>query len=110
MKDSVGSVAAIGIATAVAPRTATAIAPAVVVIGAGGKTGQQCVESLRRRGKRVAAAIRQAGASDDSDSIVARVTADVTKPETLDAAFKGAAAVIFAASASKSGGTAEERL
>jgi nucleoside-diphosphate-sugar epimerase len=67
----------------------------VVVIGSGGKTGKLIVESLSKRGVSVRPSSRSEGT-------------DVTKIETLAAAIEGASSVIFAASASRKGGSAQQ--
>lgn len=68
----------------------------IVVLGAGGKTGKLIVQKLQDSGVPVAATSRTT------------TNTDVTKIESLESAIKGASAVIFAASASSKGGTAEK--
>lgn len=89
---------------------ALAAAGPVVVLGANGRTGRQCVRELLQRGEQVVATSRtgefvDAGSCSPSQCKVLR--ADVTKPESLKAAVAGARGVIFAASQSKEGGSAK---
>jgi uncharacterized protein YbjT (DUF2867 family) len=78
-------------------------------LGAGGKTGAQIVSILAKQGVSVQPAYaRQTENRFGGDpNIFPPLIADVTKPETLPEALKGAKAVIFAASASNKGGKAE---
>lgn len=88
------------------------------VIGANGKTGTKCVQDILGRGIPVRASSRSGvyyeaeseedGASKKSDPLLLPTICDVTVPSTVDAAVKGTRAVIFAASASKQGGTPSE--
>lgn len=86
------------------------------VIGANGKTGTKCVQDILSRGMPVRASSRGGvyyePESDSSDStknpLLLPTVCDVTIPSTVDAAVKGTRAVIFAASASKQGGTPSE--
>jgi len=87
------------------------------VIGANGKTGTKCVQDILGRGLPVRATSRS-GTYYEADSegsdvrkqkgILLPTVCDVTIPSTVDAAVKGTRAVIFAASASKQGGTPSE--
>ena len=86
------------------------------VIGANGKTGTKCVQDILNRGMSVRASSRGGiyyePESDSSDGkknpLLLPTVCDVTIPSTVNAAVKGARAVIFAASASKQGGTPSE--
>lgn len=84
------------------------------VIGANGKTGTKCVQDILSRGMPVRATSRGGIYNEaEADSTSGKTTnpllmptvCDVTIPSTVDAAVKGSRAVIFAASASKQGGT-----
>ena len=87
------------------------------VIGSNGKTGTKCVQDILNRGMPVRATSRS-GIYDGTESIMlegkkkssllSTIVCDVTNPLTVDAAVKGTRAVIFAASASKQGGTPSE--
>jgi len=88
------------------------------VIGANGKTGTKCVQDILSRGIAVRASSRN-GIYYESDSSVENgetktnslllpTVCDVTIPSTVNIAVKGTRAVIFAASASKEGGTPSE--
>jgi putative NADH-flavin reductase len=86
----------------------------VVVIGAGGGTGKECVNALLRRGLAVRSLVRARvtskgeevafPAAAESSSLLEEVVADVADKASMAAGTKGARAVIFAASASKKGG------
>jgi putative NADH-flavin reductase len=85
----------------------------VVVIGAGGGTGKECVNALLRRGLAVRSLVRAKVTSKGEEvafqaatdeSLLEEVIADVTSKQSVAQATKGARAVIFAASASKKGG------
>ena len=78
----------------------------ICVIGANGKTGSECIGACISRGIGVVATSRggtYTGAY--ASKKVAEAVCDVTIPETITSAVKGSRAVIFAASASKAGGT-----
>lgn len=97
------------VGSAIAPlrkHAAPSTAP-VTVIGAGGKTGKECVKNLLARGNACRAVTRSGSAIEGIeglDALLATVAGDVTQASTLDSAVKGAQAVIFASSASKGGG------
>jgi len=84
----------------------------VVVLGAGGGTGKECVLACQRRGQPVRAVVRSEVNSKGervsfpggAEAATTIVTGDVTNPEMLPDLLKGSSAVIFAASASKKGG------
>ena len=78
----------------------------VTVIGANGKTGYECVKALQARGIPSRACTRQ-GFYRDGNNLqgVESMKCDVTDVSTIERVVKGASAVIFAASASKEGGT-----
>mmetsp|Transcript_14506 Transcript_14506/g.22754 ORF Transcript_14506/g.22754 Transcript_14506/m.22754 type:complete len:374 (-) Transcript_14506:173-1294(-) len=78
----------------------------IVVVGAGGKTGRLIVEKLARRGLYARGVTRDGRDLKVGGDTVSYAAGDVTQGASLDAAFKGASAVIFAASASKKGGDA----
>lgn len=78
------------------------------VIGANGKTGTKCVQGLLERNIPVRATSRSGIYAEDPESknpFLSPLICDVTNPSTIEAAIQGTNAVIFAASASKSGGT-----
>lgn len=75
----------------------------VVVLGAGGRTGAECVAALEAASKDVRAVVRTP--SKYADSLGSRkgvelVAGDVSDPQSLRAALAGASGVIFAASGS----------
>ena len=78
----------------------------ITIIGANGKTGSECVGVCLSQGINVVATSRGGSytGSYASDSIKSKIC-DVTEPETIANVVKGSRAVIFAASASKAGGT-----
>ena len=96
-----------GASAALLPVAATA-APSqggVVVLGANGRTGSECVKALIARNKRVVACTRSgADAGFESSRLLSTARCDVTDRSQCFSAVDGAAAVIFAASASKAGG------
>jgi NAD(P)H-binding len=78
------------------------------VIGANGKTGTKCVQYILNRGLPVRASSRSGTYNDDvatKSPLLIPTVCDVTVPSTVEAAVQGTRAVIFAASASKQGGT-----
>ena len=89
----------------------------VVVIGANGKTGTECVKALASLSVPVIATSRSGVFTAGEESLSFPSTnsptktyfstsiCDVTKSDTISSSIKGARAVIFAASASKQGGT-----
>ncbi|CAK0911986.1 unnamed protein product [Prorocentrum cordatum] len=84
----------------------------IVVLGAGGRTGRQCVLAALRRGERVVATTRSGTLPEDlaascAGGMCEARAVDVTKPETVAPSVAGARGVIFAASQSKGGGTAK---
>eukprot|EP00903_Cladosiphon_okamuranus_P010513 g9944.t1 len=85
----------------------------VTVLGAGGKTGRECVEYLAARGTGVKAVARSLTSKEGEPLAftttkgISMLTADVTVPSSLPAVINGASAVIFACSASKQGGSAK---
>jgi len=80
----------------------------ICVIGANGKTGSECVDACISRGINVRATSRGGVYTGEysSEQFLSTAPCDVTISSTVDAAIKGSQAVIFAASASKAGGTA----
>jgi len=81
----------------------------IVVLGAGGKTGQLIVQNMisENLGKFVRPVYRGKPQAFGESTNVEVASGDVTKIETLEGCIKGASAVIFAASASKNGGNAK---
>jgi len=77
----------------------------VTVIGANGRTGFECVKALQERSVKVRACTRTGAFRGESSKFVEPFACDVTLPATIGTAVQGASAVIFAASASKEGGT-----
>jgi NAD(P)H-binding len=79
------------------------------VIGANGRTGTKCVQEILERGLAVKATSRSGVYSNDglvaSNHLLVPTVCDVTQPSTIASAVQGTRAVIFAASASKQGGT-----
>jgi hypothetical protein len=81
------------------------------VIGANGRTGTKCVSQLLQANLPVRATSRS-GIYDDmptdsstSTPMLQSMVCDVTQPATVDEVVRGSRAVLFAASASKQGGT-----
>ncbi|CAM9604113.1 unnamed protein product [Ectocarpus sp. 4 AP-2014] len=87
----------------------------VTVLGAGGKTGRECVEYLASKGTGVRAVARSLTNKEGEPLAftttkgITMETADVTVPSSLPGVIEGASAVIFASSASKQGGSAKAR-
>lgn len=81
----------------------------IVVLGAGGKTGKLIVDQMiiDNLGNFIRPVYRGSPKNFGENSNIETAQGDVTKIETLEAAIKGASAVIFAASASKNGGNAK---
>lgn len=83
----------------------------VVVIGANGKTGTECVKALSNLSIPTIATSRSGTYTDEallpaaSKSTFETMVCDVTQPSTITPVVQNAQAVIFAASASKQGGT-----
>jgi Nucleoside-diphosphate-sugar epimerases len=82
----------------------------ICIIGANGKTGSECVGACLARGIPVVATTRGGVytgnyANTSSELLIGNAICDVTLPNTITDAIKGSRAVIFAASASKAGGT-----
>jgi uncharacterized protein YbjT (DUF2867 family) len=84
------------------------------VIGSNGKTGTKCVQDILSRGMTVKASSRSGIYYETEEALenntqknplLLPTICDVTVPSTVDSAVKGCRAVIFAASASKQGGT-----
>ena len=82
------------------------------VIGANGKTGTKCVQDILSRNMPVRATSRggvyNEAVSEQANPLLMPTVCDVTVPSTVNSAVKGSRAVIFAASASKQGGTPSE--
>lgn len=79
------------------------------VIGANGRTGTKCVQACLERNLPVRATSRSGvyngGDEASASTLLTPMLCDVTDPKTIDNAVQGTRAVIFAASASKKGGT-----
>lgn len=82
----------------------------VAVLGSGGRTGQLVVSGLAKKGYRVRPVFRgqPKGVDNLGDSLLPPAQADVTKIDTLESAISGATTVVFAASASRNGGSAQQ--
>jgi uncharacterized protein YbjT (DUF2867 family) len=80
----------------------------VCIIGANGKTGSECVGNCISNSIPVRATSRSGNYSGvyASENLLSTAPCDVTNPSAISAAVKGSRAVVFAASASKQGGTA----
>jgi nucleoside-diphosphate-sugar epimerase len=89
-----------------AERASAAQVGPVTVIGANGRTGYECVKALQARGILARACTRQ-GVYRDGNNLkgVESMKCDVTDASTIEQVVNGASSVIFAASASKDGGT-----
>ena len=80
----------------------------IVVIGASGRTGMEVVKYCVSSGLAVRACSRTGVFTDKGlSSLVTPYCVDVSKPETLEPAIKGASVVIFAATAPALGSPAE---
>lgn len=85
---------------------------AICVIGANGKTGSECVGACIARNINVIATSRGGeyygayNTEENRKGLLETKICDVTIPSTIEQAVEGSRAVIFAASASKAGGTA----
>lgn len=82
----------------------------ITIIGSNGKTGSECVGVCLSKSIPVRATTRSGVysgvyAADETNSLLSMMPCDVTLPDTIPAAVEGSRAVIFAASASKQGGT-----
>mmetsp|Transcript_60527 Transcript_60527/g.179400 ORF Transcript_60527/g.179400 Transcript_60527/m.179400 type:complete len:375 (-) Transcript_60527:212-1336(-) len=78
------------------------------VIGSNGRTGSECVGALVDRGIPVRATSRSGSylaMPGHGSKLLTEMACDVTKTDTIGAVVRGSSAVIFAASASKEGGT-----
>ena len=85
----------------------------IAVLGAGGGTGQKCVERLLEQQKGVKAIVRDAAKYEQAwpanDKLVL-VNGDVTNTTSLEAALQGVKGIVFAVSASSYfGATAVDR-
>jgi uncharacterized protein YbjT (DUF2867 family) len=80
------------------------------VLGSGGKTGKLVVQYLAQKGVSVRPTYRGNSENQFKDfpTVEAPMQADVTNIATLEPVLRGAKSVIFAASASKKGGSAEQ--
>ena len=80
----------------------------ICIIGANGKTGSECVGNCIAHSIPVKATSRSGTYSGiySSETLLSTAPCDVTNPTTITQAIEGSRAVIFAASASKQGGTA----
>lgn len=87
------------LAVALFSTTASAAGDTVLVAGATGATGKQVVKTLVQQGYAVRALVRDPAKVSDLGEGVTIVQGDVTKPETLAPAAKGAKYVISAVGA-----------
>ncbi len=85
----------------------------ITIIGSNGKTGSECVGACLSRSIPVRATSRSgiysgkyADESSNNNKLLSMMSCDVTIPQTVASVIEGSRAVIFAASASKQGGTA----
>jgi uncharacterized protein YbjT (DUF2867 family) len=108
------SLAALGVAASTlfvsqAAKASDKNAP-IVVLGSGGKTGKLIVQYLAAKGASVRPTYRGNAENKfkEFETVEAPAQADVTKIDTLEPALRGASSVIFAASASRGGGTADQ--
>jgi len=99
------AIAAVALASTVAQAKDT-----VLVAGATGKSGRVIITALLERGYAVRAMVRNPDKSRDLGAGVELVTADVTKPETLAAAVKGADYVLSTIGAVPFGGDVAEKI
>jgi uncharacterized protein YbjT (DUF2867 family) len=88
-KTIIAAAAAMGLSA-----SAYAAGETVVVAGATGKSGVPLIKILGEQGYKVRAMVRDKAKAGDLGAGVEVVQADVTKPETLGAAMKGATYVI----------------
>ena len=82
----------------------------ITVLGASGKTGALCVAACLNRGQAVRALTRSGSCPpgvDENSPLLTVGKCDVRDAEALSSAVRGSTAVVYAASASKSGGGAE---
>lgn len=108
---TVATVTTAGFLAAMAPLPEVSIANAaiiggpVTVIGANGRTGYECVKALQSRSVPVRACSRTGVFRGETGPKVELRVCDVADASTIAPVVAGASAVIFAASASKEGGT-----
>eukprot|EP00597_Dinobryon_sp_UTEXLB2267_P004033 CAMPEP_0170076872 /NCGR_PEP_ID=MMETSP0019_2-20121128/13804_1 /TAXON_ID=98059 /ORGANISM="Dinobryon sp., Strain UTEXLB2267" /LENGTH=332 /DNA_ID=CAMNT_0010288865 /DNA_START=123 /DNA_END=1121 /DNA_ORIENTATION=+ len=107
------------VAATLKPTKAFATDGPIVVVGSGGKTGKLIVEYLAKSGRTVRPTAREVTTksaslfeslpkdNDNKTLVEPIVSADVTQLASLLNALKGASAVVFAASASRKGGSAQ---
>ena len=75
----------------------------IAVLGAGGGTGQKCVERLLEQHKGVKAVVRDAAKYKQvwpNDDNLSLINGDVTDAASIEAALEGVKGIIFAVSAS----------
>lgn len=88
------------------PAVAAAGKGPITIIGANGKTGSECVGACLSQGIDAVATSRGGVYNGPyASSSLKTSVCDVTVPETIQSSVRGSRAVIFAASASKAGGT-----
>ena len=80
----------------------------VAVLGASGRTGALCVEACLNKGIPVRALTRDGTWKAPEGGLLSVVPCDVTNSDALYQGIKGSRAVIYAASASKKGGTPKD--
>ena len=96
------------------PPAATINNGPITIIGSNGKTGSECVGACLSRNIPVCATSRSgiysgtysSATTTSASTLLSTLPCDVTIPSTIKSAIDGSRAVIFAASASKKGGTA----
>ena len=89
-------------ATAIGTQNALAAAKPVLVLGANGGTGLECVRYLQKKGRPCVAATRTGEFVGDASKLVTVAKGDVTSLESLEPLItENTGAVIFAASASR---------
>jgi len=88
------------------PSTQEILGP-ITIIGSNGKTGSECVGACLSRSIPIRATSISGNYSGiySNDSLLSTMACDVTIPSTVKSAIEGSRAVVFAASASKQGGT-----
>ena len=92
------------------------LASPIAVLGASGRTGALCVEACLKRGLPVRALTRTGtwnppsveGNNNDRDKLLSVMSCDVKDAQALYRGIQGCRAVIYAASASKKGGTPKD--
>jgi len=111
-RDVIRTVGSVSLASWFFQKKSLAAQEPVVVIGAGGKTGKECVRSLLRRGLPCIAASRgelQLDVDKENENLLKYSLINVADGDSLAQVIQpGVGGVIFAASASKKGGNPKE--